>query len=48
VLELSHTALSVINRRRMQPLAAGQYAVWPRQHKKGTPVEIIPVPQPES
>ncbi len=43
VLDLSHEALSVINRHRLQPLAAGQYAVWPRQHKKGTPVEIIRV-----
>ena len=45
VLELSTQALAVINRRRLQPLLPGSYAVWPRQHKKGIPVEVIPIKQ---
>jgi anaerobic magnesium-protoporphyrin IX monomethyl ester cyclase len=48
VLELSERTSGLINQRRLQPLPAGRYAVWPRQHKKGTPVEIIPVDAPES
>ena len=48
VLELSARAVGLINQRRLQPLRPGYYAVWPRQHKKGTPVEIIPVGSPES
>ncbi len=46
VLELSEPAVEIINRRRLDALPAGHYAVWPRQHKKGKPVEIIPVSQP--
>jgi len=48
MLELSGRAAAQVNRRRVQPLAPGRYAVWPRQHKKGTPVEIIPVDPPGS
>jgi anaerobic magnesium-protoporphyrin IX monomethyl ester cyclase len=40
----SHAALQIINQRRATPLPPGQYAIWPRQHKKGSPVEIIPLP----
>ncbi|MEN8178445.1 MAG: DUF4080 domain-containing protein [Pseudomonadota bacterium] len=48
VLELSEVALKIVNRRRLEPLLVGHYAVWPRQHKKGKPVEIIRVAQSES
>jgi anaerobic magnesium-protoporphyrin IX monomethyl ester cyclase len=48
VLEFCERAAAWINRRRLQPLAPGRYAVWPRQHKKGTPVEIIPIGRTES
>ncbi|MGD8932704.1 MAG: hypothetical protein PVI52_09040, partial [Chromatiales bacterium] len=48
VLGLSGQAAARISRRLLQPLPPGQYAVWPRQHKKGTPVEIIPLQRPES
>ena len=48
VLELSGEALAVINLRRLQPLDPGCYAVWPRQHKKGRPVEVIRVSAPGS
>jgi anaerobic magnesium-protoporphyrin IX monomethyl ester cyclase len=45
VLELSVDALALINRFRVTPLAPGRYAIWPRQHKKGKPVEIIALNQ---
>ncbi|MDJ0808027.1 MAG: radical SAM protein [Gammaproteobacteria bacterium] len=48
LLTLSVAAVKIINQRRRKPLQAGQYAVWPRQHKKGKPVEIIQVAQPVS
>jgi anaerobic magnesium-protoporphyrin IX monomethyl ester cyclase len=48
VLELSTRSAALLNRRRLQPLAPGHYAIWPRQHKKGTPVQIIAVSRPES
>lgn len=48
VLELSRDAVEIINQLRLSPLEPGQYAVWPRQHKKGKPVEIIPVARPVS
>jgi anaerobic magnesium-protoporphyrin IX monomethyl ester cyclase len=41
VIELSPAAVEVINRRRLDAVEPGRYAVWPRQHKKGKPVEII-------
>jgi anaerobic magnesium-protoporphyrin IX monomethyl ester cyclase len=41
VLELSVDALALINRFRIDPISPGRYAIWPRQHKKGKPVEII-------
>lgn len=43
VLPLSHAAAALVNRLSMEPLQPGRYAVWPRQHKKGKPVEIIKV-----
>ncbi|MCU7806999.1 MAG: B12-binding domain-containing radical SAM protein [Candidatus Thiodiazotropha sp. (ex Semelilucina semeliformis)] len=43
VMNLSDGAVDLINRFSMKPLQAGRYAVWPRQHKKGIPVEIIPL-----
>ena len=48
VLSLTEAAVEIINRRRLDPLSAGQYAVWPRQHKIGKPVQIIRVSQTES
>ena len=45
VLELSDEAVALINLLGQESLQAGRYAVWPRQHKKGKPVEIIPVDQ---
>jgi anaerobic magnesium-protoporphyrin IX monomethyl ester cyclase len=48
VLELSAEAVGIINRHRLEPLEPGHYAVWPRQHKKAKPVEIMRVPRPES
>ncbi|MET0065654.1 MAG: DUF4080 domain-containing protein [Candidatus Thiodiazotropha sp.] len=47
ILHLSAQAVDMINRQSGLNLVAGRYAVWPRQHKKGVPVEIIPVEQPE-
>lgn len=43
VLALSEASVAVIDRLSMTPLRAGRYAVWPRQHKKGKPVEILAV-----
>jgi anaerobic magnesium-protoporphyrin IX monomethyl ester cyclase len=48
VIELTGEALQRVNQRRLDPLQAGHYAVWPRQHKKGTPVEIIALDGPEA
>ncbi len=41
VLRLSAAAVSIINRRRLGPLQAGRYGVWPRQHKRGKPVTLV-------
>ncbi|MBA1333449.1 hypothetical protein QQ73_21210, partial [Candidatus Endoriftia persephone str. Guaymas] len=41
VLRLSAAAVSIINRRRLEPLQAGRYGVWPRQHKRGKPVTLV-------
>ncbi|MET0053023.1 MAG: DUF4080 domain-containing protein [Candidatus Thiodiazotropha sp.] len=43
ILKLSAQAVNMINRQSGRNLAPGGYAVWPRQHRKGVPVEIIPV-----
>jgi len=44
LLSLSEAAVALINRRRITPLEAGRYAVWPRQRQRGRPVRVIPVP----
>jgi anaerobic magnesium-protoporphyrin IX monomethyl ester cyclase len=43
VLRLSAEAVALVNRLSMAPLWPGRYAIWPRQHRKGKPVEIIEV-----
>jgi anaerobic magnesium-protoporphyrin IX monomethyl ester cyclase len=45
VLELSAETVDLINRFRNYPMLPGRYAIWPRQHKKGKPVEIIALDQ---
>jgi len=47
VLELPAEVTEIINNHRLEPLQPGRYAVWPRQHKKGKPVEIIRVTEPK-
>lgn len=41
ILGLTAEGALLINRQSGQNFAAGHYALWPRQHKKGKPVEII-------
>lgn len=43
VLTLCDAAVKIINSRRLEPLNAGRYAVWPHRDRKGRPVEVIPV-----
>ncbi|MES9831116.1 MAG: DUF4080 domain-containing protein [Candidatus Thiodiazotropha sp. DIVDIV] len=43
VLGLTAEAASLINSQSGQGFVAGRYALWPRQHKKGKPVEIIQI-----
>lgn len=43
VLDLSAQAVGLINRLSAQSLSPGRFAVWPKQHLKGKPVEIIRV-----
>ncbi|MCU7906314.1 MAG: B12-binding domain-containing radical SAM protein [Candidatus Thiodiazotropha sp. (ex Epidulcina cf. delphinae)] len=43
ILLLTEEGARMINRFNGEALQAGSYAVWPKQHKKGRPVEIIPV-----
>jgi len=40
VLSMGRAALDVVNQRRLDPLAPGQHAVWPRRDRKGRPAEI--------
>jgi anaerobic magnesium-protoporphyrin IX monomethyl ester cyclase len=40
VLKLSQPGIDLINRLSGEDYPAGRYALWPRQHKKGKPVEI--------
>ncbi len=40
VLKLSPQGIGLINRLSGEDFRAGRYALWPRQHKKGKPVEI--------
>jgi anaerobic magnesium-protoporphyrin IX monomethyl ester cyclase len=41
VLTLSHKAVGLLNRLSLEKRRPGRYALWPRQHKKGKPVEIF-------
>ncbi|MCU7937481.1 MAG: B12-binding domain-containing radical SAM protein [Candidatus Thiodiazotropha sp. (ex Dulcina madagascariensis)] len=41
ILRLTEEGIRMINRFNGRALRAGSYAVWPKQHKKGRPVEII-------
>ncbi len=43
ILNLNAQAIRMINRQSGRNLTPGRYAVWPRQYKKGVPVEILPV-----
>jgi len=43
VLDLSDEALELINRLSAQTLSPGRYGIWPKQHLKGKPVEIMRV-----
>jgi anaerobic magnesium-protoporphyrin IX monomethyl ester cyclase len=43
ILNLSDQAVAMINRQSGRNLQQGRYAIWPRQHKKGVPVEILSV-----
>jgi anaerobic magnesium-protoporphyrin IX monomethyl ester cyclase len=43
ILTLSEEGVAMVNRQTDWNLQAGRYAVWPRQHKKGKPVEIFPL-----
>ncbi|MCU7871557.1 MAG: B12-binding domain-containing radical SAM protein [Candidatus Thiodiazotropha sp. (ex Lucinoma borealis)] len=43
ILTLTEQAVKLINRQSSRGVKAGRYAVWPKQHKKGKPVEIIAV-----
>ncbi len=40
VVVLSETGVAMINRLTGEGRRAGRYALWPRQHKKGKPVEV--------
>ncbi|MBW9265397.1 MAG: B12-binding domain-containing radical SAM protein [Candidatus Thiodiazotropha sp. (ex. Lucinisca nassula)] len=41
VLTLTESGVELIQRHHKQTLTAGRYAVWPKQYKKGKPVEIV-------
>jgi anaerobic magnesium-protoporphyrin IX monomethyl ester cyclase len=41
VVVLSQTGVELINRLTGEKRQAGRYALWPRQHKKGKPVEVF-------
>ncbi|GAB4348962.1 MAG: hypothetical protein Kow006_10100 [Gammaproteobacteria bacterium] len=41
VLNLSEAGAAVVNRRRLDPLSPGRYAVWPRREVRGRPVELV-------
>ncbi|MEJ2694506.1 MAG: DUF4080 domain-containing protein, partial [Candidatus Thiodiazotropha sp.] len=53
VVTLSETGVALLNRLSAEHRRPGRYALWPRQHKKGKPVEIYPLdllsdaPQPD-
>ncbi|MCU7943190.1 MAG: B12-binding domain-containing radical SAM protein [Candidatus Thiodiazotropha sp. (ex Cardiolucina cf. quadrata)] len=41
VLTLTESGVELIQRHHKQTLTAGRYAIWPKQYKKGKPVEIV-------
>ncbi|MES9975712.1 MAG: DUF4080 domain-containing protein [Candidatus Thiodiazotropha sp.] len=41
VLTLTESGVELIQRHHKQTLTTGRYAVWPKQYKKGKPVEIV-------
>lgn len=43
VLSLSDRGVQLINQLQADVYPPGRYALWPRQHKKGKPVEIYPI-----
>jgi anaerobic magnesium-protoporphyrin IX monomethyl ester cyclase len=43
VITLTRVGVEMINRQSGHRLTAGRYAIWPRQHKKGKPIEIFAV-----
>jgi anaerobic magnesium-protoporphyrin IX monomethyl ester cyclase len=45
VIKLTPAGVESIQRHCTQTLAAGRYAVWPVQHKRGKPVEIVALDQ---
>jgi anaerobic magnesium-protoporphyrin IX monomethyl ester cyclase len=40
-LTLTEAGVELIQRHHSKALSAGRYAVWPKQHKRGKPVEIV-------
>lgn len=43
VVELTQAAASLLARRSTAPVAPGRYALWPRKHRKGRPLEVVAV-----
>ncbi|MEW7998288.1 MAG: DUF4080 domain-containing protein [Candidatus Thiodiazotropha endolucinida] len=41
VLTLTESGVELIQQHHKQVLTAGRYAIWPKQYKKGKPVEIV-------
>jgi anaerobic magnesium-protoporphyrin IX monomethyl ester cyclase len=41
ILTLTDAGAELIRRHHSKVLSAGRYAVWPKQHKRGKPVEIV-------
>jgi anaerobic magnesium-protoporphyrin IX monomethyl ester cyclase len=41
ILTLTEEGAELIRRQHARALPAGRYAVWPKQHKRGKPVEIV-------
>lgn len=46
VVMLTETGVALLNRLSAESRRPGRYALWPRQHKKGKPVEIYPLDAP--
>jgi anaerobic magnesium-protoporphyrin IX monomethyl ester cyclase len=45
VITLTPSGAELIQRYSSRTLTAGRYAVWPQQHKRGKPVEIVALDQ---